>query len=92
MDGRLWLEWDVIGSGCGVYLLIDNDGGGGIGYLYSSQRSVVKPDSEDEGSGEKCEAGEETLCAQARNATASKTLITPIPNTTHTNPQVHGGF
>ncbi len=36
--------------------------------------------------------GEETLCAQARNATASKTLITPTPNTTHTNPQVCGGF
>ncbi|KAK0227416.1 hypothetical protein EDD85DRAFT_958031 [Armillaria nabsnona] len=36
--------------------------------------------------------GEETLCMQARNATASKTLITPTPNTTHTNPQVHGGF
>ncbi len=35
---------------------------------------------------------EETLCAQARNATASKTLITPTHNTTHTNPQVHGGF
>ncbi|KAK0224927.1 hypothetical protein EDD85DRAFT_959211 [Armillaria nabsnona] len=35
---------------------------------------------------------EETLCAQARNATASKTLITPTPNTTHTNPQVRGGF
>ncbi len=35
---------------------------------------------------------EETLCAQARNATASKTLITPTPNTTHTNPQVCGGF
>ncbi|KAK0432092.1 hypothetical protein EV421DRAFT_1911289 [Armillaria borealis] len=30
------------------------------------------------------EAAEETLCAQARNATASKTLITPTPNTTHT--------
>ncbi len=35
---------------------------------------------------------EETLCAQARNATASKTLITPTPNTAHTNPQVRGGF
>ncbi len=35
---------------------------------------------------------EETLCAQARNASASKTLITPTPNTTHTNPQVGGGF
>ncbi len=38
------------------------------------------------------DASEETLCAQARNATASKTLITPTPNTTHTNPQVRGGF
>ncbi|KAK0215317.1 hypothetical protein EDD85DRAFT_962689 [Armillaria nabsnona] len=36
--------------------------------------------------------GEETLCMQARNATALKTLITPTPNTTHTNPQVCGGF
>ncbi len=36
--------------------------------------------------------GEETLCAQARNATASKTLITLTPNTTRTNPQVRGGF
>ncbi len=36
--------------------------------------------------------GEETLHVQARNATVSKTLITPTPNTTHTNPQVHGGF
>ncbi len=27
--------------------------------------------------------GEETLCVQARNATASKTLIIPTPNTTH---------
>ncbi len=36
-------------------------------------------------------AGEETLCAQARNATASKTLITPTPNTTHTNPQSSWG-
>ncbi len=35
---------------------------------------------------------EETLCTQARNATVLKTLITPTPNTTHTNPQVHGGF
>ncbi|KAK0435975.1 hypothetical protein EV421DRAFT_1982180 [Armillaria borealis] len=35
---------------------------------------------------------EETLCAQARNATASKTPITLTPNTTHTNPQVRGGF
>ncbi|SJL15735.1 uncharacterized protein ARMOST_19240 [Armillaria ostoyae] len=35
---------------------------------------------------------EETLCAQARNATALKTLITPTLNTTHTNPQVRGGF
>ncbi len=35
---------------------------------------------------------EETLCTQARNATASKTLITPTPNTTHTNPQVRRGF
>ncbi len=34
---------------------------------------------------------EETLCAQARNATASKTLITPTPNTTHTNPQSSWG-
>ncbi|KAK0432205.1 hypothetical protein EV421DRAFT_1742474 [Armillaria borealis] len=39
-----------------------------------------------------CQDTEGTLCAQARNATASKTLITPTPNTTHTNPQVHGGF
>ncbi len=31
MDGRLWLEWDVIGSGCGVYLLIDNDVGVALG-------------------------------------------------------------
>ncbi|SJL16817.1 uncharacterized protein ARMOST_20346 [Armillaria ostoyae] len=31
-------------------------------------------------------------CAYARNATESKTLITPTPNTTHTNPQVRGGF
>ncbi len=38
------------------------------------------------------EAAEETLCVQARNATALKTLITPTPNTTHTNPQVRGGF
>ncbi len=34
---------------------------------------------------------EETLCMQARNATASKTLITPTPNTTHTNPQSSWG-
>ncbi len=34
---------------------------------------------------------EETQCAQARNATASKTLITPTPNTTHTNPQSSWG-
>ncbi len=36
-------------------------------------------------------AVEETLCMQARNATASKTLITPTPNTTHTNPQSSWG-
>ncbi len=53
MDGHSWLEQDVIVVGCRVYLLIDNDCGGGVGYLYSSQRSVVKPDSEDEGSSEK---------------------------------------
>ncbi|KAK0449348.1 hypothetical protein EV421DRAFT_1996187 [Armillaria borealis] len=35
---------------------------------------------------------EETLCMQARNATASKTLITPTPNTTHTNPQSSWGI
>ncbi len=35
---------------------------------------------------------EETLCVQARNATALKTLITPTPNTTHTNPQVCWGI
>ena len=35
---------------------------------------------------------EETLCVQVRNATVLKTLITPTPNTTHTNPQVCGGF
>ncbi|PBK62505.1 hypothetical protein ARMSODRAFT_980573 [Armillaria solidipes] len=35
---------------------------------------------------------EETLCMQARNATVSKTLITPTPNTTHTDPQVLGGI
>ncbi len=34
---------------------------------------------------------EETLCMQARNATVSKTLITPTPNTTHTNPQSSWG-
>ncbi len=32
------------------------------------------------------------LCAQARNGTELKTLITPTPNTTHTNPQVHWGI
>ncbi len=53
MDGHSWLEWDVIVSGCRVYLLIDNDGRGGIGYLYSLQWSVVKPDGEDESGGEK---------------------------------------
>ncbi len=53
MDSHSWLEWDVIVSGCGVDLLIDNDGEGGIGYLYSSQQSVVKPDGEDEGGSEK---------------------------------------
>ncbi len=36
-------------------------------------------------------SAEETLCAQARNATVSKTLITPTPNTTHTNPQSSWG-
>ncbi len=46
MDGGSWLEQDVIVVGCGIYLLIDNDGGGGVWYLYSSQRSVVKPDGE----------------------------------------------
>ncbi len=39
----------------------------------------------------KNDAVEETLCAQARNATASKTLITPTSNTTHTNPQSSWG-
>ncbi len=34
---------------------------------------------------------EVTLCMQARNATASMTLITPTPNTTHTNPQSSWG-
>ncbi|KAK0433766.1 hypothetical protein EV421DRAFT_1741317 [Armillaria borealis] len=34
---------------------------------------------------------EETPCAQARNATVLKTLITPTPNTTHTNPQSSWG-
>ncbi len=34
---------------------------------------------------------EETLCAQARNATALKTLITLTSNTTHTNPQSSRG-
>ncbi len=56
MDGRLRLEWDVIVNGCRVYLLIDNDGGGGW-YLYSLQWSVVKPEGEDEGGGEKGKAG-----------------------------------
>ncbi len=55
MDSHLWLEWDVIVVRYRVYLLIDNDSGSSVGYLYLSQRSVVKPDSEDEGSGEENE-------------------------------------
>ncbi len=47
VDGRSWLEQDVIVSGHGVYLLIDNDSGG----PFSSQQSVVKPDGEDDGAG-----------------------------------------
>ncbi len=31
MDGCLRLERDIIVIGCGVYLLIDNDGGGALG-------------------------------------------------------------
>ncbi len=34
---------------------------------------------------------EETLCMQAGNATALKTLTTLTPNTTHTNPQSSWG-
>ncbi len=56
MDGHSWLEQDVIVVGYRVYLLVDNDGGGGW-YLYSSQRSVVKPDGKDEGGSENYSAG-----------------------------------
>ncbi len=52
VDGHSWLEWDDIVVGCGAYLLINNDGGGGCRYVYSSW-SVVKPDGDDEGSSEK---------------------------------------
>ncbi len=52
MDGHLWLEWDVIIVGCRAYLLVDNDSGGSCGYLYLLQRSVMKPDGEDEGGSE----------------------------------------
>ncbi len=59
MDGCSWLERNVIGDG--VYLLIDNDSGGGVGYLHLSQRSVVKPDSDNESGGKKggrgCQGG-----------------------------------
>ncbi len=37
----------------GVYLLVNNDGGGGVGYLYSLQQSIVEPDSNDKSSGKK---------------------------------------
>ncbi len=57
MDSCLRLERDVIVVECRVYLLIDNDGGGSVGYLYSSQQSVVKPDGKDEGGGEENSTG-----------------------------------
>ncbi len=50
----------MAGVGChwsGVYLLIDNDSGGSVGYLYLSQQSVVKPDSDNEGGSEKGSGG-----------------------------------
>ncbi len=53
MNGCSWLEWNVIVVGHGIYLLIDNDGGDSVGYLYLSQQSVVKSDSDDECGSEK---------------------------------------
>ncbi len=45
------LEHDVIGGSLGIYLLVDNDGrGGGCWYFVSGS---MKPDSEDNGNGEK---------------------------------------
>ncbi len=46
-------EQDTIGGIC----LIGSDCGGGVGYLYLLQRSIAKPDCEDEGYGEKSGTG-----------------------------------